>query len=501
MAARRDADTSATNEPRSEPRSEPLADALGELERGTRDRWLVALILLLAVVATLSWVVVDEVDIDIVPATIGGFLVVTVVYGINVAFQERRGRRVIRALVAEGERRAALTGRVAALEALDLAAGSVHEAEELPEVVQRILAAARTLVAASGGIVLLRGERGLLVAAAEGRDAPARGEAVDPTHLAMATLERGEAMRGGRGAPWGSADGASKVAAPLRLGDRVVGVLLLERDPEESPFTATEETVLERFGRHAARALRTTSHLDNERQRAAGAASEGAARLTAARDLVVDLDRAVTATEGFLATARAMDDEPVPTRQSSLVEDAVRAMAQVSELRAALVLTLPVDGVGARPTADATPAADSAPPPPPILSDLAQIVRETAITARGLALAQGAARRIVVHAAGPAPAAAPPSELRRLVLALLDVAVGSSPAGSEVEVSVGGRPGGWALTVLHAGPALGPDSEPLAGVNRLVRSLGGWLDPTTDRDPARITVLLTDGARRSEQRG
>ncbi len=495
MADRQDADTSS----KAAPRSEPLADALAELERGTRDRWLVGLILVLAVVATLSWAVVDEVEIDLVPATIGGFLLVTVVYGVNVAFQERRGRRVIRALVAEGERRAALTGRVAALEALDLASGSVHEAEELPEVVERILAAARTLVAATGGIVLLRGERGLLVAAAEGPGAPTRGEAVDPTHLAMATLERGEALRGGRGAPWGNADGPSQVAAPLRLGDRVVGVLLLERDPTERPFTATEETVLERFGRHAARALRTTSHLDNERQRAAGAASEGAARLAAARDLVVDLDRAVTATEGFLATARATDDEPVPTRQGSLVEDAARAMAQVSELRAALALTVPIEGAPPRPAAAGTPGPST--PPPPVLFDLAQIVRETAITARGLALAQGTARRIVVQAPGPAPVAAPPSELRRLVLALLDVAIGSSPAGSEVAVSLGGRPGGWALTVLHAGRAFDPDAEPLAGVHRLVRSLGGSLDPTTDRDPARITVLLTDGASGSAPRG
>ncbi len=496
MATRRDADTSATTAQG----SEPLADALAELERATRDRWLVALVLLLAVVATLSWAVVDEVDIDLVPATIGGFLLVTVVYGVNVAFQERRGRRVIRALVAEGERRAALTGRVAALEALDLASGSVHEAEELPEVVERILVAARTLVAASGGIVFLRGERGLLVAAAEGPGAPARGEAVDPTHLAMATLERGEALRGGRGAPWGSADGPSQVAAPLGLGDRVVGVILLERDPGEQPFTATEETVLERFGRHAARALRITSHLDSERQRAAGAASEGAARLAAARDLVVDLDRAVTAVEGFLAAARDADDDPVPTRQASLVEDAARAMAQVSELRAALALTAPIDGVPLRPVAEGTPVPGSV-PPPPVVFDLAQVVRETAITARGLALAQGAARRILVQAPGPAPVAAPPSELRRLVLALFDVAIGASPAGSEVEVSLGGRPGAWALTVLHTGVTLDPDTEPLAGVHRLVRSLGGSLDPTTDRDPARITVLLTDGAGGSALRG
>ncbi|MEX2549322.1 MAG: GAF domain-containing protein [Nitriliruptoraceae bacterium] len=497
MAARPDAGSTATNTER----SGPLADALAELERGTRDRWLVALILVLAVVATLSWVVVDEVDIAVVPATIGGFLVVTIVYGVNVAFQERRGRRVIRALVAEGERRAALTGRVAALESLDIATGSVHEAEELPEVVERILAAARTLVGASGGIVLLRGDQGLLVAAAEGREMPARGEPVSPTHLATATLERGEALRGGRGAPWGTPDGPSQVAAPLRLGDRVVGVLLLERAAAERPFTATEESVLERFGRHAARALRTTSHLDSERQRAAGAGTEGAGRLAAAGDLAVDLGRAVAAAQAFLATLRDRDDELTPSRRAGLVDDASRALAQVDELRAALARTVPVNGSRTPSEMALSSGSQPSPPPPPVLADLAQSVREAAITARGLALAQGQARRLVVQAAGPAPVAAPPAELRRLAFSLVAVAIEASPLGSDVEVSVDGRSGGWALTVLYGGPPLGADAEPLAGVHRLARSLGGTLDPTTDRAPARLTVLLTSTATRPSPPG
>jgi GAF domain-containing protein len=489
-AARQDTDDPATTTQR----SGPLADALAELERGTRDRWLVALILVLAVVAALSWVIVDEVDIDVVPATIGGFLLVTVVYGVNVAFQERRGRRVIRALVAEGERRAALTGRVSALEALDIAAGSVHEAEELPEVVERILAAARTLVGASGGMVLLRGERGLLVAAAEGQGVPTRGEAVGSTHLATATFERGEALRGGRGAPWGTADGPSQVAAPLRLGERVVGVMLLERDPTERAFTATEETVLERFGRHAARALQTTSHLDSERQRAAGAESEGAARLAAAGDLVIDLDRAVTAAQAFLATARDLDEDPVPTRRANLIDDATRALSHVDELRAALARTVPVDGAGirarSRSPAQGASGTEPGPPPPPVLTDLAQIVRETAITARGLALAQGEGRRLVVQAAGPAPVPAPPSELRRLVLALFAAAIEGSPPGSEVEVAVGRVPDGWVLTILYAGPPLDTDGAPMSAVRRLVGSLGGTLAGGDDGPPARLSVTL-----------
>jgi GAF domain-containing protein len=189
---------------------EELEGVIAELERGRRDRWLIALTLVLASVAVISLSMLGPDLVDVGPVAIYALLAATVVYGANVMREERRSHRITLEVIAERERRADLLGQVSVLEALDLATRRVTDAEDLPEVVERILQAARGLV-----------------------------------------------------------------GAPLVLGDRLVGVVVLERSPGRPGFRDREAEVLERFGAHAALALRQTSHLDASR-RAAGAAPDPA---------------------------------------------------------------------------------------------------------------------------------------------------------------------------------------------------------------------------------
>lgn len=250
-----------------------LEGVIAELERGRRDRWLIALVLVLASVAVVSLSMLGSDLVDIGPVAIYALLAATVVYGANVVREERRSHRITLEVIAERERRADLLGQVSVLEALDLATRRVTDAEDLPEVVERILQAARGLVGADAGSVLLQGADGLTVAVAAGPNAPERGQVVGPDHLANQVVATGNAIRvTGAGAASGP---PVAVGAPLVLGDRLVGVVVLERSPGRAAFREREAEVLERFGAHAALALRQTSLLDASR-RAAGNAPDPA---------------------------------------------------------------------------------------------------------------------------------------------------------------------------------------------------------------------------------
>lgn len=436
--------------------SSDLTTALADLERARRDRWLVALVLLLAVVAVLSWLVFEPFSLDAVPTIIGAFVVVTVLYGVNVALEERRSRRLIRTLIGEEERRATLTGRISALEALDIATQRVTEAEEVQEVVERILAAARGLLGASGGAVLLWGGHALTVAVSDGPDALPRGRNVGTDHLASAVLEQGSVVRGG---PELGVGDRHEVAAPLRLGERIVGVLQLQRGPGERGFTSTEATVLERFGAHAARALRSTSHLDAERRHALEVERITERRLTATADLAADLDPPLAAVTGFL---RSLGEHVSvqPADRARVVDEALEALAYVTALAAALMAVLGGTAPGPRPGGRV---------------DLAEFVRAAEIHARGLGLAQGEERRVTVTTVGSAVVEAPWLELQRLVLGMLAATIEASPPGTDLDIELlasGGQP---ELVITHAGGVVLLDGERLSALRRTAEALGAEL--------------------------
>jgi hypothetical protein len=290
------------------------ADAvLAELDRGRRDRWLIALTLVLAAVAIVSLSLLGPGVVDVGPVAIYGLLAAAAFYGVNVVREERRTRRITRDIIGEQERRADLLGQVSVLEALDLATQQVSAAEDLPEVVERILQAAQGLVGADAGAVLLRGAEGMTVAVAAGTEALGRGDVVSDDHIAAEVMSSGAAVR--RGPTDGRAAGPVEVAAPLRLGDRVVGAVVLERAAGAPGFRAHEAVVLERFGAHAAQALRQTSHLDAHR-RAGVSPGDAAGRAevdAALQQLRAELDHLAAA-----ATSQPPDRETVAAARAAL---------------------------------------------------------------------------------------------------------------------------------------------------------------------------------------
>jgi transcriptional regulator with GAF, ATPase, and Fis domain len=247
----------------------PRADdpTLAEFERRWRDRGIVVVVLLIAVVAALALLVVDDAAVDMAPWVALAFLIVGGAYGLSVAAQERRSQRTMRALVTEREKAAASEARVGALEDLQRAARDVLAARDLEEVFDRLLAAARSLTDADSGVVLLRVGDELTVAAGAGAQAPDRGEAFEVDDgLAGTVVHSGEALLIGRGSPWGAATGASSIAAPLRLPDRIVGVLVVTRDGQRTAFGSTDLAIVSLFADHAALAVRNASWLDGERR-------------------------------------------------------------------------------------------------------------------------------------------------------------------------------------------------------------------------------------------
>lgn len=241
---------------------------LEQLERHRRGRWAVGGLLVVAVVAALVLLVVDDAVTRYAPAVAVAFLAVAGLFAGSVAAQERRAERVVRRLLAEREHAAGLAARVHALRAVHAAVVDVAAAEDIEAVFERLLAAAVEMSEADVGITWLRVDERLTVATAHGEHAPAVGATTGIEEgVAGVVVRTGEPLVSGRGAEWASAAVSSVVAAPLRLPDRVVGALVLERGQDSPPFDAVDRTAVALFAEQAALAVRNATRLDLERER------------------------------------------------------------------------------------------------------------------------------------------------------------------------------------------------------------------------------------------
>jgi K+-sensing histidine kinase KdpD len=248
----------------------PVEVALAALERRRRDRWIVGAVLVLAVLAALAILLVDDAGLPLAPWAAGGFVAVAALYGVSVAVQEGRARRAVRALIEERERIAALEGEVNALEALHAAARDVTAAEDLPDVFDRLLRGATTLTGAAAGTVLLRVGDTLTVATAEGREQPEPGTALaEDDGPAWQAVRSGSPQVVAHAAEWGMVAGASTLAVPLRLPDRTVGALVVERAAGAPAFSSADRAAAALFAQQAALAVRNASRLDRADERAA----------------------------------------------------------------------------------------------------------------------------------------------------------------------------------------------------------------------------------------
>jgi hypothetical protein len=320
-----------------------LAD---ELRRARRMRW-VAVGAALVVGVVLLWALIGRPASGIDPLGVVAVVLatVTVLYGIEVVTGTRRAGRLARIASSEDQQRRSLAADVEQREAIDVVARRLAGVVTLPEAIQSILAGARGLVPAVAGAVLLDAADGLQVSMTGAHVVDAAAVSAGGHELAARALARGVALRGGHDAALEEHGAPSRLAVPLRASAEVVGVLVLERSTDSTPFSPGELRVLERLAPHAALALARTAHLDGQVAAPATAASpmppedHGAAA-------TVDLAQVVREVIGVLGSSpqggrrvAVLAASPAPTRADR--ESLRRALEAV--LRG-LDLSIPTDG-------------------------------------------------------------------------------------------------------------------------------------------------------------
>jgi two-component system, OmpR family, sensor histidine kinase KdpD len=428
-------------EQQDETRRDPV---LAEVERRARDRWGIAALLVVAVLAALVLLVLDDAAARYAPIVGAAFLVVAALFAGSVVAQERRERGIVRALLAERERTSALGARVGALEAMHRAVTEVAAAETLDELYERTLRSALAMTGADRAVVWLRVADTLTVAASRGAGAPQVGTVAGVDEGAAGLVARtGEALRSGAGAEWASPAGAGAptVAAPLRLPDRVVGVVVLQRDDVERPFAEADRTVVALFAEQTALAMRSATRLDVERQRGSERARQLAQHGEMTTTLVHDLKAPVAAVAGYLQLLRERDDRFDARRRRQVYADVLAEADRVGELLQGLLEAASAEQGGQLRTEQV---------------DVVALLHEVARTAQGLAHRQGAPRDVEIEAMPGARVPADRGALLRVVTNLVDNAVAYSPPGSTIRLRARVAAGQVVLAVEDEGDGM-PD--------------------------------------------
>lgn len=464
--------------------AESIEGVLAELERRRRDRWLVAALLVVAVLVASALVLVDDAATRFAPLVAVAFVAVSLLFAGSVVVQERRGARIVRALVAEQRHVASLEARVAALRAVHDAVTGVAAADRLDEAFDRLLTGAFELTEAHGGAVWLRVGEQLTVAAARGEDAPAvattAGVDEGPAGLAVT---RDEPVVTGPGGDWSMSTGPTVIAAPLRLPGRVVGALVLARSGQRAPFDAVDRAAVAVFAEQAALAVRSTTRLDRERERAESAEAAREELATRLAELAHDLRTPLSSVVGYAELLREREDRLDAARRRALYD------AVLGEAHRTVRL---LEGLTAASGSAAVPAA------PRSDVDLAEVARTGARTAAGLAHRQGREREVRVDAPESLLVHADPRALERVVGNLVDNAVAHTPPGGRLRLSVHREDGEAVLRVRDTGAGGASADEgdgPGRGlglfvVRRLVEEHDGsvWLGPTDEGTVAEVRL-------------
>lgn len=441
---------------------------LDELDRRTRDRWVVAAIVVIGLAVAAVMLLDDAVAEEQRPWVAAAFGAVAVLYLISVVVEERRRRRTLAALVRERERAAALAARVRALETLHDAARDVAAASDLPEVFAGLVDAALRLTHARSGAVLLRVGDTLTVAASAGPGSPERGTEVPAgTGPAWAAVTAGEPVPAMQGAEW-AASGAGSVAAPLKLQDRVVGALVVERGEDAPPFSEADRIAVALFAEHAALAVRNAARRADDLERVATVEEELKVRAAAAAELVHDLRSPVAAVAGYVQLLRERDPDLGPDRRHRVLVDVMAELDRVRRMLEDLLAALSADADLDRPV-----EAD--------IVDLVDVVHEAVRTGRGIAQRVGAEPDFVLELPSSATVVGDRDALIRVVTNLLDNAVRYAPTGTSIDVEVEADDREVWLRIRDRGPGLAEPGEGtgrsgglgLQVVRSLVRAHGG----------------------------
>lgn len=434
-----------------------------ELERVERRRQQLLFVSGLAAFgsAGITYLVLTVESVD-VPAWAGWvLLLVTGLFVLQAIAQERTLDQLTRRAAAQQQRGEALESTVADLSALLATARRVNRVL-LPEEIYDVVVdqAVRLLDGARASIRLRVGDV-LAVAASTGPGAPALGASVaieDDPAVVVVTL----------GADIVEEE-PPRLALPVTVGSRHVGVLEVERAPDAPPFTERQVLVGRLFAEEAAGAFVNANRFDLERTRVEQLAEDRKERTEAIADTVHDLRAPLSS---VLACAELLAD-----RRQDMPEDRLDDVVEVVLAESRRMKGL-VDEVFEVASAEAHVAQHLEP------VDIGSVVREAAESAELSAGVEGASVRVEV--AGGSVVMADPEALRRVVTNL--VANGLEHASPPVEVRVRSRHGECLMHVADHGPGISQEDlpklfrrrqdEPERGrglriVESLVRGMGG----------------------------
>ena len=366
---------------------------------------------------------------------------------------------------ASESRRDELERAVRRLEATTAIARAVGGETDLDRVLELIVKRGRALVDASGVVILLRGERGLTVAATAGEvPASVRGSRID-----MVDAAPGDALRASLDA-LGLEAGAS-LLVPLVFRGQSLGVLAaFGRRDEAGRFDAEEERLLMAFAASAATAVATAHSVEAQRLRHSLAAAE-AERARWARELHDETLQGLGGLRMLVSAARRREDlETMRTAMEQVVEqidgeiEGLRGL--IRELRPAAL-----DELGAAP----------------------------AIEELGIRMASR--HGIEVLTAVALEGRHPPeveTALYRIIQEALTNAVKHAGA-THVAISVDESDGVVRLTVTDDGMGFDPGAPRsgfgLAGMRERVELLGGELEVASSPEGTRVTAALPAGPR------
>lgn len=411
--------------------------------------------------ATITYLVLTVGTIEL-PVWVGWvLLVVTGLFVLQAVAQERTLDRLTRRAAAQKQRGEVLASTVTDVAALLTTARRVNDVLLPEEVYEVVVDEAMTLLDAVRASIRLRVGDVLAVAASRGPDAPPLGATVaveDDPAVVVVTLGADVVE-----------EQPPRLALPVTVGTRHVGVLEVERAADAAPFTQRQVLFGRLFAEEAAAAFVNANRYDLERARVEQLAEDRKERTEAIADTVHDLRAPLSS---VLACAELLQgrrhDMP-----ADRVDDIVDVVLTESRRMKALV-----DEVFEAASTESHVARHQE------LVDVGSVVREAADSAELSAAVDGG--RVRVEVAGVPVVMADPEALRRVVTNL--VANGLEHASREVEVLVRSRHGECLVHVADRGPGISQEDlprlfrrrrdEPERGrglriVESLVRGMGG----------------------------
>lgn len=431
--------------------------------------------------ATIATIVLTIDGVDL-PWWVGwALLATTALFVVDAALQERTLAGLTRTIVAQQRRGAELEATVTDLGALLGTARRVNGVLLPEEVYDVVLDAAVDLLGAVSGSIRLRVGDVLAVAARRGDDAPPVGRAVaveDDPAVVVVTLGADIVE-----------DDPPRLALPITVGQRHVGVLEVRRAPEAEPFAARSALLGRLFAEQAAAAVTNAGRFDLERSRAEELRSDRQTRTDAIADTVHDLRAPLSGLLGYAELLRDRWADLDDGRRADAVSGVHEAGAQLRAL---------IDEVFETASAEAQAVRVREP------VELAPLVRGVSATAKAANLVPDAAVELQFEA--EPVVLGDPEAITRVLTNLVNNAL--EHGSSTVRVRVQARRREARVHVTDRGPGIpadqldglfrrrmhgtgSPRGRGLPIVDALVRAMGGRVGVRTQEGVGTVfTVVL-----------